>query len=174
MPGDIKLKYASTVTMTVTNLHSLAASQAFTAGWSSASVANTTNLYLDYLISGTFTTASANRQAGTIEVWVMGALTDTPAWPTLATGTAGTEGAASFTAVEQKNSYCRLLTAISVINTASQVYAFPPTSLAQLFGGQAPTHWALFVTGNATTTTTAQFAASGSAMYYTPVLAQYT
>jgi len=174
MPGDIKLKYASTVTMTVTNLHSLAASQALTAGWSSASVANTTNLYLDYLVSGTFTTAATSRQVGSIEVWAMGSLTDTPTWPALATGTAGTQGTASFTAVEQKNSYCRLLTAFNVNTTASQIYAFPPTSIAQLFGGQAPTHWALFVTGNATTTTAAQFAASGSAIYYTPVLAQYT
>lgn len=174
MAGDIKAKYAATVSMTVTNLHSLASSATYVAGWSSASVTNTSNLYLDYMVSGTFTTASSNRQAGTIEVWVMAALNDTPTWPTLATGTAGTEGTASFTAVEQKNSYCRLLTAIATNNTASQVYAFPPTAISSLFGGQCPTHWAIFVTGNATTTTTAQLAASGSAIYHTPVLAQYT
>lgn len=175
MAGDIKLKYAaSTTAMTVTNLHSLAASSTWVAGWSSASVTNTSNVYLDYMVSGTFTTASSNRQAGTIEVWVMAPINDTPTWPALASGTAGTEGAASFTAVEMKNSFCRLLTVITVTSTNSQIYAFPPTAIAPLFGGQCPTHWALFVTGNATTTTTAQLASSGSAMYYTPVVAQYT
>jgi hypothetical protein len=37
-----------------------------------------------------------------------------------------------------------------------------------------PTHWALFVSTNATTTTTAALASSGSAVYYTPVGARYT
>lgn len=174
MAGDIKTKYVATVSMTVTNLHSLAASSTYVAGWSSATVTNTSNVYLDYMVSGTFTTAGSNRQAGTIEVWVMAALNDTPTWPALASGTAGTEGTASFTAVEQKQAYSRLLTAVYVNNTNSQVYAFPPTAIAPLFGGQCPTHWALFVTGNATTTTTAQLASSGSAIYYTPMLAQYT
>lgn len=174
MPGDIKLKYGSSVAFTVTNLHSLAASSTYVAGWSSASVSNATDQNLDYLVSGTFTTASTNRQAGTIEVWIMAALDDTPTWPTTATGTPGTQGALSFTAVEQKLSWCRLLTAIAVNNTASQVYAFPPTSVATLFGGAPPKNWAVFVTGNAATTTNAQFAASGSLISYVPVLAQYT
>lgn len=174
MPGDIKLKYGSSVAFTVTNLHSLAASSTYVAGWSSASVSNATDQNLDYLVSGTFTTASTNRQAGTIEVWIMAALDDTPTWPTTATGTPGTQGALSFTAVEQKLSWCRLLTAITVNNTASQIYAFPPTSIATLFGGAPPKNWAVFVTGNAATTTNAQFAASGSLISYTPVFSQYT
>jgi hypothetical protein len=176
MSGDIKLKYqAATTAMTVTNLHSLASSQSWIAGWSSASVDNkTSNLDLDYVVSATFTTNSSNRQAGTVNVYIMGALNDTPTWFTTASGTPGTEGALSFTAIEQIQSWCRLLASFSVNSTASQVYAIPPTGIAQLFGGVCPTQWAIFVTGNATTTTTAQFAASGSAFYYTPILAQYT
>jgi hypothetical protein len=175
MAGDIKLKYgAATTAMTVTNLHSLASSQSWIAGWSSASVTNTSNVYLDYDVSATFSTNASNRQAGTVNVYIMAALNDTPTWFTTATGTPGTEGTISFTAIEQIQSWCRLLTSFSVNSTASQVYAIPPTGIAQLFGGVCPTHWAIFVTGNATTTTTAQFAASGSAVYYTPILAQYT
>lgn len=175
MAGDIKLKYgAATTAMTVTNLHSLASSQSWVAGWSSASVTNTSNVYLDYVVSATFTTHASNRQAGTVEMWIMAALNDTPTWFTTASGTPGTEGALSFTAVEQKYSWCRRLAVFNVTNTASQVYAVPPTSIAELFRGVCPTHWALFVTGNASTTTTAQFASSGSAVYYTPILAQYT
>lgn len=175
MAGDIKLKLpAATTAMTVTNLHSLASSQSWIAGWSSASVTNTTNVDLDFLVGGTFTTHASNRQAGSINVYVIGALNDTPTWPTTASGTPGTEGALSFTAAEQVYACCRLLTSITVNNTASQVYAFPEISIASLFNGTVPTHWCLYVTQNASTTTTAGLASSGSALYYTRVQAQYT
>lgn len=175
MAGDIKAKFpAATTALTVTNLHSLASSQSWIAGWSSASVTNTSNVDLDFLVGGTFTTHASNRQAGSINVYVIGALNDTPTWPTSASGTPGTEGALSFTAAEQVNACARLLVSIQVNNTASQVYAFPETSIAALFNGAPPTHWALFVAQNASTTTTAGLASSGSALYYTRVQAQYT
>ena len=81
MAGDIKLQYVASVAPTVTNLHSLASSQDSLAGWSSASVSNLTNEYLDYLYAGTFTTHASNRQAGSINVYVIAALNDTPTWP---------------------------------------------------------------------------------------------
>lgn len=175
MAGDIKSKLpAASTSLTVTNLHSLASSQTWIAGWSSASVANTTNVDLDILVGGTFTTHASNRQAGSINVYVIGALNDTPTWPTTASGTPGTEGALSFTAAEQRDSCCRLLASIPVNNTASQVYAFPETAIAPLFNGVLPTHWCLYVGSNASTTTTAGLASSGSAIYYTRVQAQYT
>lgn len=174
MAGDIKGKYsAASTAMTVTNLHSLASSQTWIAGWSSASVANTSNVDLDYLVGGTFTTHASNRQAGSINIYVIASLNDTPTWPTTATGTPGTEGALTFTAAEQVYACSRLLGSISVNNTASQVYAFPQTSIAQLFG-YVPTHWCLYVAQNASTTTTAGLAAAGSALYYTRTINQYT
>lgn len=175
MAGDIKLKYpAASTALTVTNLHSLASSQTWITGWFGASVNNTSNVYLDYLYGGTFTTHASNRQAGTIFVYVVGALNDTPTWPATATGTLGTEGTGSFTAAEMRDSLCRLLVAIPVNSTASQIYTFPPTGIAALFGGSPPPYHGLYITGNASTTTTAQLAAAGSAIYYTPVTAQYT
>lgn len=174
MAGDIKIKYAASVALTVTNLHSLASDQNLIAGWSSASVSNTTNNYLDYLIAGTFTTHASNRQAGVINVYVVAALNDTPTWPAAATGTWGTEGAASFTDTEERDGATRLVTSLIVDTSASAVYSFPPISLAALFGGVVPPAWAIFVTQNATTTTTAGLASSGSALYYTPTYAQYT
>lgn len=173
MAGDLKLKYAASVAPTVTNLHSLAADANYLAGWTSASVNNTSNLYFDYLYGGTFTTHASNRQAGYIFVYVIAALNDTPTWPATASGTIGTEGALSFTDSEERDSLCRLLTSIPVDNTASAIYTFPPTGIAQLFGIVPPYH-ALFVTGNAASSTNAQLASSGSAIYYTPTLAQYT
>jgi len=175
MAGDIKLKYpAASTTMTVTNLHSLASSQDWTAGWSSASVSNTTNVYLDYLYGFTFTTHASNRQAGSINIYVIASLNDTPTWPATASGTIGTEGALSFTDAEERDTLCRLLGSITVDNTASAIYTFPQTGIAQLFGGVMPTHHAIYVSQNCSTTTTAGLASSGSAVYYTPVTAQYT
>lgn len=174
MAGDIKSKYAATATYTVTNLHSLASAQDWLTGWSSAAVDNTTDCYDDYLVSGTFTTHASNRQAGTIYVYIVAALTDTPTWPATATGTIGTEGALSFTDAEERDSLCRMLTSITVDNTASAVYAFPPTGIAALFNGRVPSDFAIYVAHNCSTTTTAGLAAAGSAIYRTPVYSQYT
>lgn len=177
MAGNAYLDYAASSAMTVTNLHSLAADNSTgypLIGWSSASVNNTSNEYVDYLVSGTFTTHASSRQAGYIYVYVVGALNDTPTWPAAATGTWGTEGAASFTDTEERDGFARLLTVLAVDTTASSIVGFPPTSIAQLFGGFPPPYWAVFVSTNATTTTTAALAASGSAVYYTPVSLRYT
>lgn len=62
MAGNILGAYAASAALTVTNLHSLASSQDWTAGWSSASQSNLSNLYLDYLYGFTFTTHASNRQ----------------------------------------------------------------------------------------------------------------
>lgn len=175
MAGDIKLQYAASVALTVTNLHSLASSQTWEAGWTSGTVANGTNEYVDYLVSGTFTTHASNRQAGSINVYVYAPLNDTPTWPDLfSTGTEGTEGAATVHDTEQRDSGMRLLTSITVDATASDVYTFPPTGIAQLFGGHVPNNFSIFVAQNASTTTTAGLAAAGSALYYTPLWYQYT
>lgn len=174
MAGDIKLQYVASVAPTVTNLHSLASSQDWTAGWSSASIDNRTNEYLDYLVSGTFTTHASNRQAGSINIYIVAAMNDTPTWPAASSGTWGTEGAVAFVDIEQRDSATRFLASITVDNGASEVYSFPPTSVAALFGGMVPPAFAIYVAQNASTTTTAGLAASGSAIYYTPVNAQYT
>lgn len=175
MAGDIKLKYpAASTAVTVTNLHSLASSQTWIAGWTSNSVNNTTNTYLDYLYSFTFTTNASNRQAGSINIYVVAALNDTPTWPATSSGTLGTEGAVAFADTYRRDSLVRLLASVTVDNTASAIYTVPPTGIAQLFGGGVPPYHCIVVAQNASTTTTAGLASSGSAVYYTPVTAQYT
>lgn len=174
MSGDIKLKYAASSALTVTNLHSLASSQDWTAGWTSASVNNTSNCYSDYSYGFTFTTHASNRQAGQINIYVIAALNDTPTWPATASGTIGTEGALSFTDTEERDSLCRLLGTILVDSTASAIYTFPPTAIAALFNGVVPPYHAVFVAQNCSTTTTAGLASSGSAGYQTASYGQYT
>lgn len=172
--GDIKAKYGSVATLTVTNLHSLASSSSRESGWTSAGISNTSDLSLDYLISGTFSTHASNRQAGYIDVRIYTALNSTPTWPDIfSAGTEGTEGTCTWHDTEQMVSAGRLLTSIEVDNGASDVYTMPQTGIAQLFGA-LPTNFAVFVGQNAATSTNAGLAASGSALYGIPVLQQYT
>ncbi len=162
--------YNASSALTVTSLHSLASSQDGLAGWFSASIDNTTNAYLDYMISGTFTTHASNRQDGVIDVYAITSLNDTPTWTSVVTATLGTQGTGSFTDAEERDSLCVLLTSIAVDATASAIYTFPQLSIRELFGGvMPPTHFCLYVTQNASTTTTAGLAASGSAIYQTSI-----
>jgi hypothetical protein len=175
MAGDIKLKYpAASTAVTVTNLHSLASSQTWIAGWTSNSVNNTSNVYQDYMYGGTFTTHASNRQAGTIYIWVVAALNDTPTWPATSSGTLGTEGALAFADTYRRDSLVQPLWQITVDNTASSIYTFPPMGIAQLFNGRVPPYHCLYIAQNCSTTTTAGLAAAGSAIYYTPITDQYT
>lgn len=175
MAGDIKNKYAAASTaLTVTNLHSLASSQTWVGGWGGVSVNNTSNNYQDYMYGGTFTSHASNRQAGSLFVYVIAALNDTPTWPAVSSGTLGTEGAVAFADIYRRDALAQLLWSITVDTTASAIYTFPPLGIAQLFNGRVPPYHCLFVTHNLSTTTTAGLAAAGSALYYTPVIDQYT
>lgn len=131
------------------------------AGWTSGTIDNTTDRDLDKLISARFTKAAANLQAGSIQVWVYAMLDDTN-WPDIfSVGTEGTEGAATLHDDEQKGECLKLLWATTVDTGASEVHNMPPSSVANAFGALPP-KFAIFITGNCTTTTTAQFAASGN------------
>lgn len=173
MAGDIKQKYAAASSaLTVTNLQTLASSASWIAGWSSASVNNTSNNYSDYLYGGTFTSAASSRQAGVINIWVVAALNDTPTWPAVSSGTLGTEGALAFADTYRRNALARILWSIDADNTASAIYTFPPMGIAALFNGWVPPYHCLFVAANLGTTTAASF--SSAAIYSTPVVNQYT
>ena len=175
--GNINQGYAATtVTVTTTNLVSASASnQSLISGWTSGTVTNNSNNYTDYAYSGKFTTASTSRQIGTLNVYVISALNDTPTWTATSAGTLGTESATpvTFTTINQLNSIGRLLVSITATVTASEIYTFPQIGIAQLFGGLVPTQHCLFITGNVATTTAAGLAAT-CALYYEPIIGKYT
>jgi hypothetical protein len=159
--GDIKLVYGSSSNLTVTNLNSLASSSGRLAGWTSGTIDNTTDLHLDKLISGKFTTASANRQAGVIEVWAY-AMLDDSTWPDVfSAGTEGTEGAATIHDDEQKAECFELLWSTTVDTTNGDVHNMKPRSVRAAFGFM-PAKFALFVTTTAANSTNAGFASSGN------------
>lgn len=178
MAGSIKGDYpADSTVLTVTNLHSLASSQDWTAGWGSGLISNLSDEREDIFISASFSTHASNRQVGEIRVYVIAPLSlasGSPTWPATSSGTVGTEGALAFTDTEERDAACALLDKIIVDNTGSAVMPFPMKAIAHLFGGRLPPAVALFVASNASTTNTAGLASSGSAVYWTPIQSQYT
>ena len=178
MAGDILINYGTVITFSVTNLHSLPSSQTHVGGWSSAGQDNGPNEYEDVLISGTFTANASNIDVGNLFVYAYGNLGDTAfssGVPDIfSTGTEGTEGVADIPDTFRRNSAMRFLHVVNASNVASAVYVMPPTSLALAFGGWVPDWWALWVTNDLTTGSTAGLHTGGNALYGLPVHRRYT
>jgi hypothetical protein len=149
--ADVKVAYAASASVTIT-LASLAASSTLLAGRESTAVSNTSNKYLDYLLSGFYKMAASNNQAGRIVTAVVGSLDDTPTWPDVFDGTDSTE-----TVTDQPtfDSVCRIASDIANDNTASQVWYWGPVAIAGLFGGIVPQQFVVFVSQSAHTSTNA-------------------
>lgn len=159
--ATVTQEYAASSNLTVTNLHSLASSQTWVGGWTSGTIDNTSDKHFTKLVSAKFTLASSNNQAGEIRVYAYAMLDDSN-WPDIfSAGTEGTEGTATVLDVEQFSGLI-LLWGTTVDNGASaEVHNMPQISIRSALGYMPP-KFALFITGNCTTTTTAQFAASGN------------
>jgi hypothetical protein len=150
--ADRKIAYVASSNQTVTNLHGIASSPTWVAGWTSGTIDNTTNKYLDYLITASLVTESAGLAAGEMRVYAYAMLDDTT-WPDVfSVGTEGTEGVATIHDVNILASCFRLLWSTATDTTASQVYPMPKTSLAAAFGGVCPSKFALFITQSTGTT----------------------
>jgi hypothetical protein len=177
MAGNITAKWqASTVTVTTTNLVSgCQNSSTLLSGWTSGGVTNSNNCF-DFLYSGQFTLAAANAAVGTIALYVIASLNDTPTWPPdLSSGTWGTESATPvvFKESNQRDAVARLLWSATTSATNGRIYSMPQTGIAQLFGGAVPTNHCLWLTANANTGSASNFQAT-CAIYQEPLIAQYT
>lgn len=156
--ANIKLAYAASSDLTVTNLHSLAASQTFVAGWESGAIDNTSNLFEDYRVTAKLTAASANLQAGEFRLYAVGMLDDST-WPDVFDGTESTE---TITDTEMRDAICRLAAFTQTDTGNADVYYLDCPSIAAVFNGNLPAKFVLFGTGSMSTTTTAQLASSGN------------
>jgi hypothetical protein len=152
--GDIKAAYAASADLTVTNLHSLAASATHVAGWESALIDNSTNLYDDYRITAKITLAAASLAAGEVRLWLVGMLDDTN-WPDPFDGT---ESAETVVDVEQRDSICKLGALAQTDTDANGVYYLDCSSAKKVFGGNLPHKFVVFVTQS----TTQALAAAGN------------
>ena len=134
--------YSSNTAITM-DLAALASSTTFVAGRESSQIDNTTNKYMDAMVSGTIsvgTTPTANTQ---INVYVWGA--DTSLATTALDVLDGTDSAETITNTGVLNSL-RFGASIGVIATTSDIaYPILPFSVASRFGGVMPKFWGLFV-----------------------------
>jgi hypothetical protein len=139
--ADLKLSYPAASDLTIT-LASLGSDTNLLTGRESATIDNSTNLYLDYLISGKITAGTSPTAARSIEVWAVGSW-DGSNWPDVFDGT---ESAETITSADIKASVCRFVAAMATANTSDRTYHFGPVSLAAAFGGTLPPKIVLFIT----------------------------
>jgi len=165
MAGDIKLQYGTPADLTIT-LGSLASSSTWLTGRESTAIDNTTNEYLDALVSG-YITAGTTLTAGALEIWIYAQVDDTPTYPDVMDGTDSDE---TCTSRDVMFAGMRLGARIATSTTNSTVYPIAPFSVAALFGGQMPRRWGVFVTHSMV----GALAASGHKIQYTPIHNQYT
>lgn len=145
--ATIKLDYVASSALTVTALNAgLASSATWVAGWGSGEIDNTSNEYIDYLISASLVAESAGLTAGQARMYVVGLLADSVYPDCLSSGTEGTEGAITFTDTEQRDSVARLAAVTDTDTGASEVYPMGPVSVAALFGGICPAKFFIFIT----------------------------
>jgi hypothetical protein len=137
--ADIKLAYVASGTYTMT-LASLASSATLVAGRESAAVSNTTNLYLDYLLGGKVRMGTTVT-AGTLELWGIAAVNDTPTYPDVF---AGADAAKTVTTADIKRAALKLLWTAPNDTTNSRDYWWSGISLAAAFGGLVPANHGLF------------------------------
>jgi hypothetical protein len=158
--SDIKKAYQAVQSMTVTNLHSLASS--VTAGWQSAVVDNTANLFLDALVQVVLDfAASAPADSKCAYVYAYAGLDTTYSNP--ASGSEGTITLVDITANPQN---LRLIGRVEY-TTTDEVAESSPMSVAAGFGGVLPPKWGIVIMNHSG----AALAASGNAVTYRGVYA---
>lgn len=153
-----KITYAASSNLTVTNLASIATSSTWSAGWTSGTIDNTTNVYLDYLVSVKITLGTT-LTAAEIRVYVYAMLDDSNWNDLFSAGTEGTEGTATIHDTELLDGQAglKLLGVMPTDTTNSQVYSLDPRSVAALYGGICPAKFAIFIAHS----TNANLASSG-------------
>lgn len=138
--SDVKEAFQAIQTLTITNFSGLASSA--TAGWQSAQVDNTANLYLDALVQFTNTavnTAAANSKAIFFYAFggnATGVLTNFGA---AVTGT----GEATLTFPDVTANPVPGLVYVQPYTTTNIAMVSPPFSIAAAFGGILPSYWGI-------------------------------
>jgi hypothetical protein len=169
LPGDITQKYGTALTLTVTNLQSLASNSTFTSGWTSAWIDNTSTLALDYLITANIA-AGTTPTAGSVRVYAYSQHSDGSTAPDLfSSGTEGTEGAATVHDTEILESGMVQLWSSSIDTTTNDNYTMPARSIAAAFG-QVPRKFAIYIAHD----TVATLRSTLNAVYADPILNAYT
>lgn len=137
--------YGTPATITL-DLTSLASSGDFTAGRESTAVDNSSNKYVDALVSGSVVVGTTPTINTTIAIFVYAQHDDTPTYQDVFDGT---DSAETVTSAGVLAGVVRLLGTLKVdATTTDRIYYLAPTAVAPLFGGVLPKRWGLFVSHN--------------------------
>lgn len=145
--GAVTQTYRASSNLTVTNLHSIATSSTWVAGWVSGTIDNTSNLDLDITVSGKITLGNS-ATAGEIRLYAF-AMLDDSTWPDLlSAGTEGTEGTGTVHTTTIRDATMVLVTAFATRADpgTDDNYSIPQCSLRGAFGGFLPAKCVLFLT----------------------------
>lgn len=145
MTTTLKPVYNASALLTVTNLKSLASSATWIAGWSSAVIANGTNLSVSEKITGLIKTGTSPTAGTNILVYIWSALDDTPTYPDTITGSEGTVSITSANVLATPA--FKLGGVITVDATTGRVYPFS-IDVASLFGGHMPKNYGVYIAHN--------------------------
>ena len=140
--GDIKLAYGASSALTQTNLDGISSSSTWVAGWESAAIDNSSNLYTDYIINAVLQAESSGLSNGEIRMYLVAEMDDST-WPDVFDGTESTE---TVTDVNVRDAICRLAASTATDTTASQFYYLQCPSVASVFGGTVPRKFVVFIT----------------------------
>lgn len=139
------VNYSSNTTITM-DLSGLGSSGPFTTGRESSQVDNTTNKYVDVLVSGSVSVGTGPTANTSILIYVYGAETSLATTPIDVLD--GTDSGEVLTNAGILNAL-RLGAAVNVATNANDVQYFVlPFSVAALFGGVVPKFWGLYVAQN--------------------------
>lgn len=145
MSTTLKPLYGSSAALTVTHLASLASDTSLLAGWSSAVIANGTNLSVSEKISGLIQTGTSPTVNTVINVYLWAALDDTPTYPDTITGS---EAAITLTSANVRDAGAfKLVYSIIVDSTSNRIYPFE-VDVSSYFGGHMPKNYGVFIVQN--------------------------
>lgn len=136
--------YAAKATITC-GVASLASSTTFVAGRESTEIDNTTNKYVDAVVEGKVTVGTTPTTGTEIQIWVYSSF-HTAMATNLVDTLDGVDSAETLSSAGVRASALRLGAVLYVDSaTSDRTYWISPFSVAQLYGGQMPKFWGLFV-----------------------------
>ena len=165
--ADHLLYYASSASLTI-DIDSLASDDSLLAGRQSTVVDNSTDRYLDYLVTGVITTASSGLSDNKhVLVYLFAQTTDAPTYPA---GLGATDADITLGSTELRDAGLVLAAAIPTNDSASVSYGMSAISVASCFGGICPQRWGVFLVHDSG----AALASSGNAITYQGIYSTVT
>lgn len=138
--ASVKIEFGSLNTMTL-SAASLASSSTKVAGRQSTLVDNSTNKFLDYLVTGKVTTGTSPTTNRSIQLWVFAEFDGTNQIDTFG----ATDANVTVTDEQVRNGELILAWSVQTNANSNRVYYIRPFSVASLFGGLCPRKWGLWL-----------------------------